>query len=94
MAGLVNVTRNAESLKGFQIISSDDMYTALKYMSARNYSGHINCAIGGTWTLGLNGPNQTVAQTAYINDWIVIKNDTTAEVVPAAQAGSLYTVGP
>lgn len=90
----VNITRKAEVLKGFQLTSSDDMFAALKYLSPRGYSGYITVTPGGVWTLNLTAPNQASSQSGVINDWVVIKNDATAEIVPAAQATSLYQIAP
>lgn len=85
---LINVTRKAEILQAYQLASSDDMYTALKFLDTKGYGGHINCTIDGVWTLGLT--NGATSQSAAIGDWIVVKNGTHAEVVPASQAASLY----
>lgn len=86
---LIDVIRKTETLQAYQLTSADDMYTALEYLSTKGYGGHINCTPGTpVWTLGLT--NNVTSQTAAIGDWIVVKNGTYAEVVPAAQAASLY----
>lgn len=94
MSELVDVTRNSEQLKAMQFLSPDDMYAALSYMSARNYIGMVNCAAGPTWSLSLSGPHGNTSQVAFISDWIVVVNDIKAELVPASQAGNLYTITP
>lgn len=97
MSSLVNLTANATALQGFQLTSSSDMLTALSYLTGQGYTGVINCQlINGTitWSLGLYDTKQNTSQTGYINDVIVIKNNSTATVVPAAKFASLYTVAP
>lgn len=86
---LINVVRRAETLQAYQLTSSDDMYTALEFLSTKGYGGHINCTPDGqTWTLGIT--DSVTSQSAALGDWIVIKNGAHAEVVPQAQAGALY----
>lgn len=95
MAQLVPVTRQQDSLQGFQIAAPEDMMTALAYLAAGGYTGHINCASSNgapVWAMGLQSPGQTVSQSAEIGDWIVIKNNATATVVAATQFDSLYAV--
>ena len=92
MTAPINVVRKPEDLVAYQLTTSDTMYTALKYMAAKGYSGHLNFAANGTPTMNLTGPQGNTSQSGYINDWIVVTNDTTAEIVPAAQASSLYQV--
>lgn len=89
---LINVTRQAETLQAYQLNTPDEMMAALKYISQGGYGGHINCTPAtAAWTLGISNSTQSVAQSAVIGDWIVIKNSAVAEVVTNAQFVAMYT---
>lgn len=92
MGQIVNVTRNAEQLQGFLIESSADMHTVLAWGESKGYRGHINLDASGVWTIGLTAPGGDTAQSGRVGDWVILKNDTVATIVPAEQAPSLYTV--
>lgn len=95
MSELITVTRQADNLQGYQLTNAADMVAALQYLSAGGYTGHINCAStegSAVWTMGLQSPGQNVSQSATIGDWIIIKNNAVASVVPAAQFTQLYNV--
>lgn len=91
---LVNLSRQQDTLQGYQLTTPQDMVAALAYLAQGNYTGHINCSLSGStpvWTMGLTSPSQTAAQSAQIGDWIVIRNSAIATVVPADQFANLYT---
>lgn len=95
MSSLVNLTAVTTTLQGFQLTSQTDMLTALTYLNAMGYTGVINCqSINATlkWSLGLYDTKQNTSQTGYVNDVIVIKNNTVATIIPAADFNALYTV--
>jgi hypothetical protein len=94
MAGLVGVTPIAATHQGFQITSSSDMLAALQYISQGNYTGSINCQKPGgttTYILSFTDTVQGINSTAKVGDWIIITNNTIAEVCPQAAFASLYT---
>lgn len=95
---LVTITANAVTLQRFLITSNNDMMTALAYLvpggglTSSPYSGQINYnATTSAWSLNLYNTHQNTSQTAYVNDYIILQNNTTATVCPAAQYASLYT---
>lgn len=93
MGAIVNLTRNAEVLQGFQIENSLDMHTVLNWAAGNGYWGHINLDGSGAWTMSVTSP-AGVAQPARLGDWAVIKNDTTITLVPQEHAPSLYSIAP
>jgi hypothetical protein len=90
MAGLTPVTRKAETLQQFQLLSGQDMFSALDYIKGGGYTGHINLDSSGVYTLGITAPGQTTSQSARINDYIIIKNGAIAEVNTPAQFSANY----
>lgn len=95
MSTLVNISRQPDSLQAYQLTTPEDMVAALAYLAGGGYTGHINCSSeNGTpvWAMGLSSPNQNTSTSARIGDWIVVKNNVSASVVPADQFASLYTV--
>lgn len=93
MGEIVNLTRNAEVLQGFQMETSADMHTVVAWGESRGYAGHINLDPNGIWSMSLTAPNGT-AHPGRIGDWVVIKNDASAVIVPQEQAPSLYSIVP
>ena len=99
MAGtLVNLTRVAETIQGFQITSYADMATALNYiggLTGFQYSGNINMInVNGTltWQLQLNNQTNNSSSLALVNDIIIIENNALVSVCKEANFSSLYTV--
>lgn len=93
---LVNVIRKPSTLQAYQLVAQADMTTALSYLATRGYTGHVSLTrISGvlTWQLTLQADAGNDVQSGFINDWVVIENDTIATITPAAKAGSLYQVG-
>jgi hypothetical protein len=93
---LVTITANPVTLQKFQLVTNNDMFTALTYLvglTASPYTGLVQVTNNGTliWSLNLYNTHQNTSQTAYINDYIILQNNTTATVCPAAQYASLYT---
>ena len=91
MSTLVNVTRQAEALQGYQLLAADDMYAALKYIQPGGYSGNVAVDATGTWSMVFQSNSQnSQSAIAHINDWIIIENSSIASVCPAAKFGNLY----
>lgn len=89
---IVNLSRNQEVLQGGQIQNSLDMHTVLDWGSSHGYIGHINLDNNGSWTMGLTAPGGNTSQSGTIGDWVVLKNNATITLVPAAQAPALYSL--
>lgn len=91
---LVTVTRKPVTLQGYQLTTPTDMLAALDYLKTRGYSGTISLYKNGatpTYTMQLVADaGNSAPQLGAINDWIVIENDTIANVVSAAKATVLY----
>lgn len=87
--GLINVTRKAETLQAFQLVTQTDMLTALTYLKDLGYTGSVRYE-SGTWTFTFQSADRSIGQSAGINDWIVIANNIHASAVSAADAPVLY----
>lgn len=87
---LINVVRKPETLKALQLTSEDQMWEVWKFAKARGYMAHVNADSTGTVTLGLTSPQGNTSESARLNDWALVTNDTIVQLVPAAQATSLY----
>lgn len=90
---LITVTRKPSVLQGFQLTTSADMQVALEYLSTRGYLGSISSQRVSntvTWMLTLYSDSGTGAQSAGINDWLVIENDAIATLLTAEDAAALY----
>lgn len=90
---LVNLTRETETLQGYQLTSSQDMVAALEYLSAGGYTGTVNITKPGSTVvrqMWLQHVSSNTSQSANVGDWIVIKNNAIATVVPQAQFASQY----
>lgn len=96
MSTLVTLTRNAETVQGFQIQASTDMVAALTYLAtlAIPYSGTMSYQLSGStyvWTLTLQNSREGASLTpAFINDWIILENNSVASVCPAANFATFY----
>lgn len=91
---LFNVIRNAESLQGGQILTSQDMHDVLAWAKDHGYTGHINLDEAGNFTMALTSPNRDTSQTARLGDWAVLKNGAVVNLVDQTQAGALYSIAP
>lgn len=102
MSTLETLTRNAETVQGFQIQAPADMFTALSYLApgggitGAGYTGTINQQNTGTsgsvvWTLLLNNITTNTSAFASIGDWIILENNSLASVCKEANFASLYT---
>ena len=92
---LVNVTRKAVTLQGFQLTSNIDMMTALAYVSQGNYAGTIYCTkVGQTvnWQLVIQSLVTNASQSGFINHWVIIENGTVVKIVSDTEFTALYTV--
>lgn len=89
---LINLTRKAETLQGFQINTRDDMWTALAWLSDKGYpNGNVNfdvTANGVVWQLNFN--NNQMGQVARFTDWIILQNNQRATVYNNADAQALF----
>lgn len=99
MAGLVPLFNQTTTLQGFQITSQSDMLTALGYLASGGgitgvgYTGQINlqtAAGTNTWSLNLYDVANNKSQTALVNDWIILTNNTVADVCKSANFASQY----
>lgn len=90
--GQVNVTRNTETLIGYQISTNADMWTVFDWASTHGYSANMNTDSHGVRTLGVTAPGGATSQSAVIGDLAVLKNNTELNLVPASQAPGLYTI--
>lgn len=94
---LVNLSRSAETVQGFQITEAADMVTALQYLAtvAIPYSGTMSYTLIGStyvWQLVLVNSREGASLTpAYVNDWIILENNATASICPAASFTSFFT---
>jgi hypothetical protein len=96
---LVTITANPVTLQKFQLLVYSDMMTALQYLAtltASPYTGLVQVTNPGgngtlVWSMNLYNTHQNTSQTAYINDYVILQNNTTATICPAAQYASLYT---
>lgn len=94
---LITITRQPDELQGYQLTSPESMIAALAYIAQGGYSGNINRATSGgvtTWTMWLQSPIQNTSQSAKIGDWIVIRNNSIASVIPEANFAALYNTTP
>jgi hypothetical protein len=102
LASLETITRNAETVQGFQIQAPADMMTALTYLApgggitGTGYTGTINQTSTGTsasvaWTLLINNTSTNTSAFASIGDWIILENNTLASVCKEANFSTLYT---
>lgn len=92
---IVTLTPVAVTVQGWQLVTRDDMFTALKWLTDNGYSGHVNGSYvnpATQWSLSFaeNAGNVGSTYTAYIGDWVTVKNGAVAEVVTAAVKSSLY----
>jgi hypothetical protein len=93
--------QGAATLQGFQIQSQADMNTALTYLAA---GGGIT-GTGYTRSVDLRQPGGTntplvcslsivdangIQQLAFVNDWIILANNTVATVCKVANFAGLY----
>lgn len=90
---LVSLTRQAQTLQGYQLLTPEDMVAALKYLLAGGYTGSINVTknTSTVWQMWLQHTATGTSQSALINDWIVVENNAIARVVPAANFAAQYT---
>lgn len=104
MSSLVTLTRNSETVQGFQLQAPQDMFTALAYLApgggivGAGYTGTINqkndgTAANVTWELLLHDIITNLNGYAYIGDWIILENNTLASIVKQANFATLYTQG-
>lgn len=96
MGTLVGVTPKAVTVQGFQFESYQDMLDALSYLSTlqQPYTGSLNCQIvdsAMTWWLTLVNPHG-VGGTGYINDWVILENNTNAHIVRAVDFDTFYAL--
>lgn len=70
-----------------------DMADVLNYLIGIGYTGNISASANG-WELWFQSAAQNTSWNATIGDWIIVKNNSIASSVQAAQAGSLYTTTP
>lgn len=92
MSTLVSVSRKAEAIQGYQLLTQDDMFAALKYIVAGGYSGNVTVDATGTWALffqSTSANNQMAV--GHVNDWVIIENNSIASICPASKFGNLYT---
>jgi hypothetical protein len=95
MSAVVALTPKTVTIQGFQLLAPEDMLTALTYLTGQGYTGQLSASLeGGTvkWSLGLYSELRGTGQTAYIDDWIILSNGTTALVCAANQFSTFYTV--
>lgn len=91
MGTLVDVTRKTETIQAYQLESADDMFAALKYVSAGNYSGSVNYSKeGDRWNLLLTNTVSGTSAYAFILDWIIIENSSIASVCKASDYTNLF----
>jgi hypothetical protein len=95
MSSLITITANTTSLQGYQLTSYSDMISALSYLvglASSPYSGQVSYNPTNTaWSLNLYNTHQNTSQTGYVGDWVILQNNTTANICPAAQFAALYT---
>lgn len=102
MSTIHTLTRNTETVQGFQIQAPADMFTALSYLTpgggitGTGYTGTVNQTNTGTsatvvWTLLINNPITNTSAFASLGDWIILENNALASVAKAANFSSLYT---
>lgn len=91
---LVNITRKTVTTQGYQLLTPADMLAAQQYLESRGYTATIsNPKINGVrvYQMQLSADTGNSApQLGLINDWVVIENDTIANIVPVAKATVLY----
>ena len=93
MGTLVTITRQTETIQGFQLVVPQDMMDALNYLTGTlGYTGGINCnLIGGAHTWQLNFTGAGIApQSGLINDYIILENNQIATICHAANYSALY----
>jgi hypothetical protein len=99
MSSLVTITRNTETIQGYQIQQPADMLTALQYVSgltAAVYTGRIECDnSNGTavWSLLINNTTTNTSQFGNLNDWVILENNAVVTICKAANFSALYTQG-
>lgn len=95
----VPVFRQAETLTGFQIISTTDMLTALALLVTVGYSGQIIAAVQGgvtTYSMQFMNTGQTSTdaegiQTVLIGGWVVYSSVTLEAIAyTAAQFAAVF----
>jgi hypothetical protein len=95
VSSLITITANTTSLQGYQLTSYSDMMSALSYLvglTSSPYSGQVTYNPTTTaWSLNLYNTHQNTSQTGYVGDWVILQNNTTANICPAAQFSALYT---
>ena len=96
MSSLITVYRTPETLQAYELAAYSDMAAALDYLvgTIKGYTGNISADANGNWQLFFQSTSQTGSYSGGINDWVVIKNNSLASIVPASQASSLYTTTP
>jgi hypothetical protein len=94
MAALIPITAKATSLQGFQIVTRDDMWTALSWLSDNGYTGAITRYTSGTgtaaWSLSFADATGT-SQVAILGWWIVLENNAQARAYSDTMFHSLFT---
>lgn len=93
---MVNVTRKAVTVQGYQLTSYTDMAAALNYVSGGNYVGSVSCTKANnvvTWELLIYSlSNNSSQQRGVIGSWVIIENGTVAKIVSDVEFTALYTV--
>lgn len=92
MAQLYSLTRNPETIIGMQLTNAADMQFVQNWCEGKDYACYVNIGQDNVWSMIITTP-AGVTMPAYINDWIVLKNDVQLSIVPASQGAALYTIG-
>jgi hypothetical protein len=87
---LVTITRKAETLQSYKLVTPNDMVTALAYLSPTGYTGHIALNDHGVWQLAFQNAAMNINQTALIDDYIIVTNGLIATSCPNASYSTLY----
>lgn len=89
---MFELTRNDETVVGIVLSTVDDMYTVQKWCHGKSYGMTINLDFSGYWSC--TAFDQTGSyQNGSIGDWVVLANDETLTIYPAAKGAALFTVG-
>ena len=97
---LQNLTPVQDTLQGWQLLTPDDMHSALEYLAAKGYTGSVNSLIDPgsgalTWQLILQSTTRKSSlAVAVINDWVIIENDAIASICPAEEFDARYQTTP
>lgn len=93
MSTLIPLTRQATTLQGFQLVTRDDMWSALAWLSDNGYTGTVTRYTTNTgvaaWSLSF-ADTHGASQVGVLTDWIVLENNSQARTYTDAVFRTMF----